>query len=238
MTLNRPSRLAISPHKSQQEREGAEEDNPDRGSSSTLVENAKAGEEFQALNTQETASGYVETERANVAAGSSSAVNQHQNPDDLAPERSEQDVTSLTTDEVSSATDDSGKNSGGRTEKEPDVERPKPGSELEQQLMARLLEYESGPAAVKDEAGSEEHAWTIGREWREWLWNAFLFLVVIFAMVIWNVDSSSVRYGDETSEEREMKRTGVVGQKGWKEETKKGRKNKNGRMEKKDREAR
>lgn len=214
----------------EQEQEETNDVNPDGGSSSTLLEKAKACEEFQASNIQDAASGYVETEKANAAVGSLSTVNQHQDPDAVAPGKVKQDVKSLATDKLSSAGKDSGNIKGGRTEKSPTADRPRPGSELEQQLMARLLEYESGPALVKDEAGSEEQAWTIGWEWREWLWNFFLFIVVIFAMVIWNMDSSSVRYEGETNGGCKQINTGE-GQKGRKEEVKEGSttKRKNGR---------
>lgn len=165
----------------------AEDSNP------VALEMAKRGEEFLVPNIQHEGSGLIDLVKENVEEKAPSAGNHPQDSNSVAQAEANNDVESLAMGNISPAANDSGKTKGGGMEEMAATERPEAGSELEKQMMARLLEFESGPAAAKDDEELEERAWTIGREWREGLWNLFLLLVVFFAMVMWNVDSSSAR---------------------------------------------
>lgn len=75
---------------------------------------------------------------------------------------------------------------------------PEAGSDLEREMMARLLEYESPPPVddVDDEEVDEGEDWTSGeRSWWVWLWKLLLvsMIVNVFTMVVWNAGSSSIR---------------------------------------------
>lgn len=203
--------------KAQQEQGGTEEGNPDEDSCSVqpgegqqnieplavgngaedsspvALEKAKRDEEFQVPNIQQEGSGPIDLEVKNPEEKSPSTGNHPQDSSSVAQDKAKHDVECLATDNIRSAANDADKAKVEVMEEMAAAEIPEAGSDLEKQMMARLLEIESGPAAVKDDEEMEERAWTIGREWREGLWNLFLLVVVFFAMVMWNLDSSSAR---------------------------------------------